>query len=330
MADNLNLIRHLSASAVISALCGVCSAQIDLFSNHGPSASVPALGASAATQSGVPAPVGFSWSEAGSIGTAESNAIAGFSTHRTGLTGAYRFADDFAVTDPAGWTITSIAFFAYQTGASPLASPFAAINLQIWNGQPGEPGSTIIFGDTITNRLASSVSAGVYRVFSSVVAPQPALPDTTRLIWRSEATLGNFYLAAGSYWLDWQYVTLNPNEEAFSPAATTPGARTQASANALQFKINGTSATGLWVSAVDPGKPSIVSDLQQDFPFILRGSVGTPCAADFNTDGGVNSQDFFDFTAAFFMLAPTADVNHDGIVNSQDFFDFLASFFTGC
>jgi hypothetical protein len=54
------------------------------------------------------------------------------------------------------------------------------------------------------------------------------------------------------------------------------------------------------------------------------------CSADFNCDGQVNSQDFFDFITAFFALVPAADFNGDGIVNSQDFFDFLTAFFAGC
>jgi hypothetical protein len=55
-----------------------------------------------------------------------------------------------------------------------------------------------------------------------------------------------------------------------------------------------------------------------------------PCFADFNTDGTVNSADFFDFLPAFFAGSASADFNRDGTVNSQDFFDFLAAFFAGC
>jgi hypothetical protein len=54
------------------------------------------------------------------------------------------------------------------------------------------------------------------------------------------------------------------------------------------------------------------------------------CAPDFNADGLLNSQDFFEFLASFFTASPDADFNGDGGVNSQDFFDFLAAFFAGC
>lgn len=54
------------------------------------------------------------------------------------------------------------------------------------------------------------------------------------------------------------------------------------------------------------------------------------CAGDFNADGAVNSQDYFDFITAFFALNGAADFNHDTFINSQDYFDFLGAFFGGC
>lgn len=58
------------------------------------------------------------------------------------------------------------------------------------------------------------------------------------------------------------------------------------------------------------------------------GAVPCACPADFNCDNAANSQDFFDFLAAFFQSA--ADFNQDGATNSQDYFDFLNAFFAGC
>jgi hypothetical protein len=59
-------------------------------------------------------------------------------------------------------------------------------------------------------------------------------------------------------------------------------------------------------------------------------TVAPPCRPDFDGSGELNSQDFFDFLAAFFAGSGAADFNTDRQVNSQDFFDFLAAFFAGC
>ena len=58
---------------------------------------------------------------------------------------------------------------------------------------------------------------------------------------------------------------------------------------------------------------------------ILSGDV---CRVDWNAEGALNSQDFFDFINDFF--AGVADFNSSGLTDSQDLFDFLAALFTGC
>jgi hypothetical protein len=54
------------------------------------------------------------------------------------------------------------------------------------------------------------------------------------------------------------------------------------------------------------------------------------CPADFNQDGVLSSQDFFDYLNEFFAGRPAADFNADGVVTSQDFFDYMSAFFGGC
>jgi hypothetical protein len=71
-------------------------------------------------------------------------------------------------------------------------------------------------------------------------------------------------------------------------------------------------------------------DFGGDNPYQLRVNVWSSCRADFNADGAVNSQDFFDFLAVFFASDLIADFNADAVVNSQDFFDFLTALFSGC
>jgi len=161
-----------------------------------------------------------------------------------------RIADDFTV--PAGgWYVDTITFFAYQTGSS-LVSTISAVNLQIWNGVPGAPGSSVIFGDTTTNRLINTTWSGIYRV------SETSSGDTQRPIMANTVKVG-VMLPPGTYWLDWQSDgTLSSGP--WAPPVTINGQAT--TGNALQY----TSGTGTWNAALDGG-----TGTQQDFPFIIEG-----------------------------------------------------------
>jgi len=80
--------------------------------------------------------------------------------------------------------------------------------------------------------------------------------------------------------------------------------------------VTGTVTLGLF----KPGTPTDVA-----FEAVVP-SAG--CAGDWNNDGELTSQDFFDFIAAFFN--GNADFNMNGSTDSQDFFDFIGAFFTPC
>ncbi len=78
------------------------------------------------------------------------------------------------------------------------------------------------------------------------------------------------------------------------------------------------------------GRIAFFAQLEDGRGVVMVASPQQTCAADFNGDGTVGSQDFFDFLAAFFAEDPRADFNGDAVINSQDFFAFLGAFFTGC
>ena len=82
-----------------------------------------------------------------------------------------------------------------------------------------------------------------------------------------------------------------------------------------------------WNLVIAPGASQTV---RAAFSVNMTALAPALCRADFNGDAAVNSQDFFDFLAAFFVTAPRADFNGDTAINSQVFFDFLTEFFAGC
>lgn len=305
----------LVQTAALALAAGAASAA-PIFSNGGGSPSDPGLSTGTVALSGAVAPAGDVWSECpGASGVA--NAIAGFSSHLTGTTGAYRFADDFTIPPGASWHVDSIAFFAYQAGAGGPSSPFTSINLRIWSGRPGDAGSAVVFGDTSTNRLTASAATNILRIFNSTALPSPAAPDALRRVWRTDAAV-NTTLGPGTYWLDWQYTTSATGGDAFSPPVTIAGQRTRAGANARQFQ---TASGGVWVDVLDTGKPATAADVAQDFPFIIDGSLVPACPGDADGDHAVGLGDVAILINHWsFTVTPgtDGDLDADGFVGLAD------------
>ncbi len=232
---------------------------------------------------GTAAPAGTTWSEVqnNTGNTTESNTLAGVGCQVTATLPANRCADDFVV--PAGqtWTVDQVAVFVYQTGFAGAISPINAGTLQIWNGRPGDPGSTVIFGDTTTNRLGTSTDSLMWRIFNSSVPAPGTAPATDRRIWDTRLTVAPaLALSAGTYWIDWQ-TRSGTTTNHFAPTITIPGVRGQAGWNARQLLPAG------WGDVIDVGNPATAPDVPQDFPFKLIGDIsgGSNGRADFDGDG---------------------------------------------
>ncbi len=174
-------------------------------------------------------------------------------------TSAFRVADDFTV-PTGGWTLDQIIFYAYQTG-SPTTSTITGVYLRIWDGPPGDPGSSVVFGDTTTNIMSATTWSNIYRTLDTDVPTA-----TTRPVMANTAELGGLYLPEGTYWLDWQ-TSGSLASGPWVPPVTVLGST--GTGNAVQFD------GAVWVPLVDVGP--------QDLPFQLIGDV-TPSVCATLTD----------------------------------------------
>lgn len=191
----------------------------------------------------------------GGYGGADASALQttlGMGTYGFGhqLYYGYRVADDFEIIDPTGWNVDEIYFYAYQTNSG-TGSTITQVNFQIWDGPPDDPMSSVVFGDTSTNRLTDSYWTNVYRVLDTDLA------NTARPIMEDVTSAGT-WLAPGTYWLDWQSDGSLSSGPWANPCTilgqTTTG-------NAMQSLDGGVT----WAPLVDVGP--------QGLPFVIFGTV---------------------------------------------------------
>jgi len=195
---------------------------------------------------------GFGGADASALQTALDMNTFGFGNQ---FALGYRMADDFEITDPDGWEIDFVTFFAYQTGAPVEPSTITGIYFQIWDGPPNDPASNIVWGDLITNRLVESSWTNIYRVTDT------AMTGNTRPIMASTAEVG-LWLPQGMYWLDWTTAGSLASGP-WAPPVTILGETT--TGNAMQF-------TDAWAPALDTG-----TNTQQGMPFLLWQFPATEC-----------------------------------------------------
>jgi hypothetical protein len=221
----------LTAAVVLS----VCCANAGVIYSNGPLVTHPGQGAGGADASALQSSLGMN--------------TYGFGAQSSS---GFRLADDFTV--PAGgWTIDSVTLYAYQTGAPTSPTTFSGATLQIWDGPPGDVGSSVVWGDTTTNRLVSSGWSNIYRVLES------GLTNTNRPIMENLVAIG-YALGPGTYWLDWDFTGSGSYNGPWTPPITILGQK--ATGNARQY-VSG------WADIHDD-----VADSPQGLPFELNGPSG--------------------------------------------------------
>lgn len=112
---------------------------------------------------------------------------------------SFAVADDFTVTDAAGWSLNSLTVYAYQTQATPnTASTLTDIRVSIFASNPNGTQSAPTYGDFTTNRFLNTAFTGVFRVTSTT------LTNGQRAIMSITADLSDIPdLAPGTYWIGW-------------------------------------------------------------------------------------------------------------------------------
>ncbi len=287
MRENKTISKLFKLNAVTAFLlfiAAAANAQI-IYDNGG-------LATGATSRSGVAAPAGTQWSEAQSNtgDTLTSNTLAGVGCQVIGAATNNRCADDFIVPVGETWTVSSVVTFVYQTGFAGGTSPVVGSTLRIWSGFPEAPGSTVVFGDTTTNRLASSTNSNLFRVFNTTTPAPGTAPGTTRIIWQNTITVSpSAVLPAGHYWVDFQTDT-GATTGNFTPTVTNIGTRGAMVYNAVQ-KIG----AAAFLPIAEAGNPAAAADYNVDFPFKLNGSIAGTIGTrrsrtvDFNGD---NKTDF--------------------------------------
>jgi hypothetical protein len=250
-----------STESVVSPLTGFNWPMSVLYDN-GPLVTHPAGGAGGA--------------DASALQTAISLDVFGFGVQQAA---GNRIADDFEVTG-SGWTVDTITLFAYQTGSS-TSSTLTGVNLRIWDGVPGDAGSTVVFGDTTTNRMIATGWTDIYRVLDT------SLTNTDRPIMYAVADIEGLFLPAGTYWVDWQLNgTLGSGP--WAPPISILGETT--TGNARQF------VEGAWDALVDSG-----TNTPQGMPFVIEGSGpgGSIWASAFPDSGMVPAGETMTFDVIF-------------------------------
>jgi hypothetical protein len=174
-----------------------------------------------------------------------------------------RMADDIVVDQT--WTVETITVYAYQTG-SPTTSTMTGGYVQVWDGDPAA-GGQVIWGDIVTNRMASTAWTNSYRLSEGT-------PGTTRPNMSIVMATPGLVLEPGTYWIDYTLAGSLASGP-WAPPITVNGQAV--TGNAKQFL--GSSST--WQDFLDTGTGTPA----QGLPFLIEGTAGGGGGGDYNLTG---------------------------------------------
>ena len=163
-----------------------------------------------------------------------------------------RMADDIVVSET--WNVETITVYGYQTG-SPTTSSMTGGYIQVWDGDP-TAGGQVIWGDVVTNRMASTAWTNSYRLSEGT-------PGTTRPIMSIVMATPDLVLEPGTYWIDYTLAGSLASGP-WAPPITVNGQAV--TGNAKQFL--GSSST--WQDFLDTGTGTPA----QGLPFLIEGTTG--------------------------------------------------------
>lgn len=243
-----------------------------------------------------------------------------------------RVADDFTIPPGESWNIERITFFAYQTGST-TTSTMTGVNFQIWDGPPGVGGSSVVFGDTTTNRMTNTSWSGILRVTETTTGVANDRP-----IMANECDIA-VVLDAGTYWIDWQTdgslgsgpwappitingqaVTGNSQQSlaggAFAPLLDTG---TGTPAQGLPFIIDGTPACSITdITLAGSSAVTITGDCTSGVDLYCQGPNGlTLIQAGVVVNGSVTVNVGFNPDSFYFVAAPGDTTPINGLTTGQ-------------
>ena len=158
-------------------------------------------------------------------------------------------AEDFTLTEKTA--LSAVELYAYHTDST-VDSDFTSLYLRIYDGDPRNASTNLVWGDETTNVLTSTAWTGVYRT-------DAYFTNSRRPIMKLTAELTDCVLEPGTYWL--AFFT-NESWGYFVPSAY-PDPTQPSSGNALKFD-------GTWEIMEDLG-----TELQVALPFLICGTTAS-------------------------------------------------------